>query len=176
MVYRKKFFDKTSPSRKVMEGKVGHKMDEDRKSVAYSVVFKAGTRLLQMLEEKNKKPISSQEKGYLDFVSDADKKANEIIISEIKMHFPKDGILSEESIEVESGKRTNYRWIVDPLDGTHNYLAGFKEWGVLLAIEKRNEVMWGICYFPVLKEIFIAEKGKGEFLNGKKIEVSKAAD
>ncbi len=151
-------------------------MDEDRKSLAYSAVFKAGTRLLQIFEEKDKKSISSQEKGYLDFVSEADKEAEKIIIAEIKMHFPKDGILSEESTEVEPEKRTNYRWIVDPLDGTHNFLVGFKEWGVLLALAKRSRIIYGICYFPALGEIFTAEKGKGAFCNGKKIKVSKATD
>ncbi len=151
-------------------------MDENRKSLAYSVVFKVGTRLLQMFEARDKKLISREEKGYLDFVSDADKEANEIIISEIKIHSPKDDILSEELAEAEIEKRTNYRWIIDPLDGTHNFLTGLKEWGILLALAKRSQIIYGICYFPALGEIFTAEKGKGAFLNGKKIEVSKATD
>lgn len=151
-------------------------MDENRKSLANSIVFKAGTRLLQMLEERDKKLISVQEKGYLDFVSEADKAVNKILISEINTYFPKDGILSEESPETKSN--TLYRWIVDPLDGTHNFLAGFKEWGVFLALAlaKRGQIIYGICYFPALKEIFVVEKGKGAFCNGKKIKVSDATD
>jgi len=153
--------------------KGGNAMDEDRKSVAYSVVFKAGTHLLQLFEEKNRE-ISVQEKGYLDFVSEADKAANKILISKISTYFPKDGILSEESPETKSN--TLYRWIIDPLDGTHNFLAGFKEWGVLLALKKRSQIIYGICYFPALGEIFTVEKRKGAFLNGEKIKVSDAVD
>ncbi len=146
---------------------------KSRKELAYSMVIKAGWYLLCMLE-KGIKQENIQEKGYLDFVSEADKEANKILISEINLYFPKDGILSEES--PETGKKTIYRWIIDPLDGTHNYLVGFKEWGVLLSLEKKGKIIYGICYFPALKEIFIAEKGCGAFLNGEKIKVSDATD
>ena len=147
-------------------------MDKTRKSLAYSVVFKAGARLLQIFEEKDKGFFSIREKESLDFVSEFDKQAEKIIISEIHLHFPDDGILSEESPESEG--KIKFRWIVDPLDGTHNFLAGFREWGVLLALEKKGEIIYGICYFPALKEIFVAEKGEGAFLNGEKIKVSNA--
>ncbi len=147
-------------------------MDELRKVLAYSIVMKAGWGLLHMLEKG--KPRNIQEKSYMDFVSEADKEAEKIITSEIQMHFSKDGILSEESPEME--RKTIYRWIIDPLDGTHNYLAGFKEWGVFLAIEKRKRVEWGMCYFPALEEIFVAEKGVGAFLNRREIKVSGTED
>lgn len=145
---------------------------ELRKELGYSVVFKVGKHLLHTF--KSGKSIASEEKSYFDFVSEADKEAEKSIISEIALHFPKDGILSEESPELK--KKTIYRWIIDPLDGTHNFLTGFKEWGTFLALEKKGEVVWGMCYFPVLKEIFTVEKGKGAFLNERKIEVSGATD
>lgn len=147
-------------------------MDEVRRCLAYSLVVKAGWHLLHMLEKS--KPINIQEKGYLDFVSEADKEAERMIVSAIKLHFPGDGVLSEES--QETAGKTGYRWIIDPLDGTHNYLAGLKEWGVLLAIEKEGNVIWGMAYFPALKETFIVEKGKGAFFNDKKIKVSDTND
>lgn len=149
---------------------------EARKFLAYSAAIKAGWLLLSMFEKR--KNIAFQEKANLDFVSDADKEAEKSIIAEIKMHFPKDGILSEESEEAKGA--TNYRWIIDPLDGTHNFLAGLKEWGTFLALEKKGRVIYGICCFPAIGpppgEILTAEKGKGAFKNGKKIEVSKADD
>lgn len=151
-------------------------MFRDRESLAYSIVMKAGWKLLQMFEERDSKPISVQEKSYLDYISDADEKVNEMIVSEINMHFPQDDILSEELIEREIERKTNYSWIIDPLDGTHNYLNGSKEWGVLLAIERKKEVIWGMCYFPVLQEIFVAEKGNGAFCNGEKIKVFDVAE
>jgi len=144
----------------------------ERKFLAYSVAIKTGWLLLSIFEKRRE--IAFREKSDLDFVSEADKEAEKSIIAEIKMHFPKDGILSEESEEVKGA--TNYRWIIDPLDGTHNFLAGFKEWGILLALEKKGEIVYGICFFPALDETFVAGKGKGAFINGKKIEVSKADD
>ncbi len=105
-------------------------------------------------------------------VSAADHGAEKIVLSALKKAFPNDGILSEESREVPS--KNGYRWILDPLDGTHNFLAGIPIFGTLLALEKDGEVIAASCVFPILDEIFVAEKGKGAFLNGKRIHVSRA--
>jgi myo-inositol-1(or 4)-monophosphatase len=148
----------------------------ERKFLAYSAAIKTGWLLLSIFEKRGE--IAFREKSDLDFVSEADKEAEKSIIAEIKMRFPKDGILSEESEETKGA--TNYRWIIDPLDGTHNFLAGLKEWGTFLALEKEGRMIYGICCFPAIGrppgEILTAEKGKGAFINGKKIEVSKADD
>lgn len=139
---------------------------EKRKSLAYSAAFKAGAYLLQTLG----KVVEIKEKSHLDLFSEADKEAEKIIVSEIRLHFPKDGILSEESPEVEA--KTKYRWIIDPLDGTHNFLVGLKEFGTLLALEEKGKIVFGICYFPMLREMFVAEKGKGAFCNRRRLKVS----
>lgn len=145
-------------------------MDAKRKKIACEAALKAGAVLLKM----RGKLIVSEEKTFLDFVSEADKAAEKIIISAIKLYFPEDGILSEESGLL--GKEARHRWIIDPLDGTHNFLNGFKEFGVFIALEDKGRVIFSVCYFPALEELFTAEKEKGSFLNGKKIEVSKNSD
>lgn len=114
-----------------------------------------------------------EEKAPLDLVSDADKMAEKIIFGIINGFFPEDGVLSEESGMISSNK-TGYCWIVDPLNGTHNFLNGFKEWGTLLALTKEGEVVLGVCYFPLLQEFFFAEKGRGAYCNKNKLRVSEA--
>lgn len=145
-------------------------MDDKRKNLALSLALKAGRNLLKMRKERL---ILSYEKAYLDFVSDADEKTEEMIIAEIALNFPHDGVLSEESPQVES--KTKYRWIIDPLDGTHNYLLGLKEFGNLIALEENGQTVLSVCYFPFLDEIFVARRNQGAFLNGTKLEVSQAA-
>lgn len=145
-------------------------MDISRELVAVEAVKKASRYLIRSFG----KIKTGQEKGHLDFASEADKESEKIILSEIEKFFPDDGILSEESPEKE--RKTKYRWIIDPLDGTHNFLDGLEEWGTLLALEKIDRVVLGVCHFPIHEEFFIVEKGKGAFLNGKKIKVSGAVD
>ncbi len=104
-------------------------------------------------------------------VSAADDGSEERILRVLKRSFPEDAILSEEcgSIEGNSG----YRWILDPLDGTHNFLAGIPIFGILLAVEQKGIITMSIASFPMFDEVFFAEKGKGAFLNGKRIHVSR---
>lgn len=139
----------------------------DRKKVAVRVVSSIGEFLKNAFGKRNK--VNKKKDGSL--VSDVDHKSEEIFIKEIRTHFPKDGILSEECGEVAG--ESDYRWIVDPLDGTHNFLAGLPIFGCFVALEKKGEVIFSVCFFPVLDELFIAEKGKGAELNGARVSVSK---
>ncbi len=145
-------------------------MGISREMVAIGAVREASRYLTRHFFDQIK---TSQEKDYLDRVSEHDKESEKIIISEIEKFFPEDGILSEESSEKE--RNTKYRWIIDPLDGTHNFLDGLNEWGILLALEEEGQVILGVCCFPIFGEFLLAEKGKGAFLNSPKIEVSKKA-
>ena len=104
-------------------------------------------------------------------VSAADHGSDARIIKILRKAFPDDAILTEESGELAGSN--DYRWIVDPLDGTHNFLAGIPLFGILLALEKAGEIILSVCAFPLIEELFVAEKGKGAFLNGKRIHVSK---
>lgn len=103
-------------------------------------------------------------------VSSADLDANRIIIKTIKKYFPKHSILSEET-GFEDNK-SDFKWVIDPLDGTHNFLHEISIFGTSIAVEYRDEVMLGVLRFPLLNITAIAEKGKGAFLNGKRISVS----
>ena len=103
-------------------------------------------------------------------VATADTEANKAIIKTIKKYFPNHNILSEES-GFEDNK-SDYKWVIDPIDGTHNFLHQIPIFGTSIALEYKNELILGVLHFPILCITAIAEKGKGAFLNGKKIKVS----
>ena len=110
-------------------------------------------------------------KGAIDIVTEMDRKAEDLIMKIIKNKFPEHGILTEESLEQKSD--SEYRWIIDPLDGTTNYSHGFPVFCVSIALEKSGEgIILGVVYNPMLNELFTAEKNKGAYLNNKKIKVS----
>ena len=147
-------------------------MDKARKEFAFSVFSHLFSQTDLYTPRKAGKSIPAKEKSSLDLVSDADMEIERIIMSEINLHFPEDGILSEESPELKG--ITKFRWIIDPLDGTHNFLAGFKEFGTILALEEDGIVIWGAFYLPMLEEFFVAERDIGAFCNGQRIRVSRA--
>lgn len=103
-------------------------------------------------------------------VSEADTGSEQRIMQALGAAFPEDGFISEES--PEAAGKSGYRWILDPLDGTHNFLAIIPLFGILLALEKGGEVLFSICCYPVLEETFVAERGAGAFRNGERIRVS----
>ncbi len=113
-------------------------------------------------------------KGIVNLVTEADRLSEDGIIKIIQKNFPEHNILTEESKGYE--KESDYKWIIDPLDGTTNYAHGFPVYCISIALEKEGEIILGVVYNPVLKELFVAEKNKGAFLNGKKIHVSKTRE
>jgi len=106
-----------------------------------------------------------------NLVTEIDKKSEEQIISILRRHYPHHEILAEESGRQE-GASSEYRWIIDPLDGTTNFTHGFPVFCVSIALEVRKEIMLGVIYDPNFDELFTAEKGNGACLNGKQIRVS----
>ena len=110
-------------------------------------------------------------KSNKSLVGAADIEANKAIIKVIKKNFPEHSILSEES-PFEDNK-SDYKWVLDPIDGTHNFLHEIPIFGTSIALEYKNEVVLGILNFPALGFMAVAEKGKGAFVNGKRIKVSK---
>ena len=112
-------------------------------------------------------------KGRNDFVSEVDKQAELIIIDHIHKAYPEHGILAEES-----GKQGNdtYQWIIDPLDGTTNFLHGFPQFAVSIALKHRNVLDQAVVYDPLRQELFTASKGAGAHLNNRRIRVSKQTD
>jgi len=106
-----------------------------------------------------------------NLVTQIDKNAEEIIINKIRKKYPDHDFLAEES--GSHNKQSEYRWIIDPLDGTLNFTHGIPLFSVSIAVEKQGEIVAGVVYEPNLDELFTAEKGKGAFLNKKPIRVSK---
>jgi myo-inositol-1(or 4)-monophosphatase len=111
-----------------------------------------------------------EHKGDIDLVTEADQASELKIVSIIKDTYPHHRVLAEES--GDSGDASSYRWIIDPLDGTTNYAHGYPCFCVSIAIEYEKEVIHGIIYDPVKKELFTADKGNGAYLNGTPITVS----
>jgi myo-inositol-1(or 4)-monophosphatase len=107
-----------------------------------------------------------------NLVSEIDKTSEEKIIRIIKRHYPSHAILAEES--GASSTSADYKWVIDPLDGTTNFLHGLPIFCVTIAVEYRGEIVAGVVYDPNLEELFTAEKGSGAFLNGKRMKVSQS--
>ena len=118
----------------------------------------------------NGKFIISHKEGINNLVTEADHASDKAIRSVIKSAFPDHGIVSEESAEKIS--ESDYRWIIDPIDGTVNFANGIPICCVSIGLEYRGEMLMGAVYNPNLEEFFFAEKGKGATLNGEKISVS----
>ena len=130
----------------------------------------AAKRASKVLLHYYGKKQKAKQKSNRTFVGIADLEANKIIIKTIKKYFPKHNILSEET--PFENNRSDYKWVIDPLDGTHNFLHGIPFFGTSIALEYKNKIILGVMQFPTLHMTAIAEKGKGAFLNGKRIKVS----
>ena len=104
-------------------------------------------------------------------VTEADKAAEKAIIETIQKHFPDHFILSEETGEIATD--SDYKWIIDPIDGTINFSQGIPICAVSVGLEYQGEIILGVVYNPIMNEFFFAEKDKGAFLNDKQIHVSK---
>ncbi len=130
---------------------------------------KASKSLIRDFGEIEKLQVSI--KGPSDFVSSADKKVEKTLISELKKSRSNYSILSEEIGEIKS-ENSEYRWIIDPIDGTLNFLHGIPHFAISLALEKKNEIVCGVIYDPIKNEMFFAEKEKGAYVNNQRIRVS----
>jgi myo-inositol-1(or 4)-monophosphatase len=130
---------------------------------------KAARGLLRDFGEVENLQVST--KGPGDFVSRADLKAEETIRAELTEARPNYGWLGEESVEVKGADPTR-RWIVDPLDGTTNFLHGLPHWAVSIALEHKGEIVAAVIYDPLKDEMFVAEKGAGAYLNDRRMRVS----
>jgi myo-inositol-1(or 4)-monophosphatase len=113
-------------------------------------------------------------KGDINLVTEADIAAENLIIERIRSYYPQHGILAEESGEavLVGGKRSEWKWIIDPLDGTTNYAHGYPCFAVSIGLEHNGELEIGVVYDPMRDEMFAAERGLGATLNDRKIRVS----
>jgi myo-inositol-1(or 4)-monophosphatase len=138
-------------------------------NVMVQAATKAGRRLSRDFGEVENLQVSV--KGPGDFVSAADRQAEKIIFEELGKARPNFGFLMEERGEVKGSDPQN-RWIVDPLDGTTNFLHGIPIFAISIALEREGQIVAALVYNPVMDELFTAEKGKGAFLNDKRLRVA----
>ncbi len=111
-------------------------------------------------------------KGPSDFVTNADKKAEKIIIEELSKSRKKFSILSEETGEIKNSDINNV-WIIDPIDGTTNFLHGVPHFAISIALKSNNEIISGLIFDPIKNEMFYAEKNNGTYFNNQRVRVSR---
>ncbi|MGL3827266.1 inositol monophosphatase family protein [Candidatus Pelagibacter communis] len=131
---------------------------------------KASKVLIRDFGEIEKLQVSK--KGPSDFVTNSDLKAEKIIIEELKKARPNYSIISEEN-GAENNKDKNNTWIIDPIDGTINFLHGIPHFAISIALKSNEEIISGLIFDPIKNEIFFAEKENGAFFNNHRIRVSK---
>ena len=142
-------------------------------SIMIKAAEKASKILIRDFGEVEKLQVSI--KGPSDFVSSADRKAERIIIDELTKSKKKFSILSEEIGEVINSDKDSY-WIIDPIDGTTNFLHGIPHFAISIALRTKKEIVSGLIFDPIKNEMFYAEKNNGAYFNNQRIRVSKKKD
>lgn len=137
-------------------------------TIAIRAARNAGDLIQRSSENIGQLTINRKSKN--DFVSEVDRMAEQEIIKAIKSAYPDHSILAEESGE---HKGNDYTWVIDPLDGTTNFLHGYPQYAVSIALKHKNKIQIGVIYDPLRDELFTAEKGGGAMLNNRRIRVSK---
>jgi len=129
---------------------------------------KAAKILIRDFGEIEKLQVSL--KGPGDYVTASDKKVEKILIEELQKARPDYSILSEEIGQINNSE--SFRWIIDPIDGTSNFLHGVPHFAISIGLEHNKEIVAGIIYDPIKDEMFVAEKGNGSYMNNQRIRVS----
>ena len=129
---------------------------------------KASKILIRDFGEVEKLQVSI--KGPGDFVTASDKKVEKVLIEELQKARPSYSILSEECGEIKNDEL--FKWIIDPIDGTSNFLHGIPHFAISIGLEQEKEIICGIIYDPIKDEMFTAEKGKGSYINNQRMRVS----
>src|SRR5215831_15343989 len=131
------------------------------------IAREAGALLMEYFHQR----VKIEYKGDVDLVTFADRKSEALILERIRGRWPSHDVIGEEGSRVESG--SDYRWYVDPLDGTTNFAHGFPVFCVSMALEFKGRRIAGVIYDPTRDELFAAELGSGAYLNEERIQVSK---
>ncbi len=142
-------------------------MSKDYLNAAIEIAQEAG----KILREEFDRPVQITYKGDVDLVTQADKRSEQAIVARLTKYFPEHSIVAEEGSGHEGG--TEFRWHVDPLDGTTNFAHGYPCFSVSIALEQRGALLAGVVYNPFYEELFSAARGGGATLNGRRIFVSK---
>ncbi|KKR21202.1 MAG: Inositol-1-monophosphatase [Parcubacteria group bacterium GW2011_GWE2_39_37] len=142
------------------------------KATATRAAKRAGEQLLKEFFKFDRSKIELKSK--FEILTKCDLISERIILNEIKKAFPTHAILSEES--GSNSIKSEYLWIIDPIDGSTNFSFHNPLWSISIGLAKDNQLICGLVYVPILKELYWAEKNKGAFCNGKKIKVSNLTD
>jgi myo-inositol-1(or 4)-monophosphatase len=142
--------------------------------------LEAATEIAQeagkILVEELSRPLDLRYKGdEVDLVTQADKRSEKLIVERLTKYFPDHAIAAEEGTGHESASASEFRWHVDPLDGTTNFAHGYPCFCVSIALAQRNTLLAAVVFNPFYNELFTAARGEGAFFNGKKMRVSKNA-
>lgn len=138
-------------------------------NIAVRAARAAGNIIVRYAKRVDELTITTKEQN--DFVSEVDREAEDKIIQVLRKAFPNHGILAEES--GESGSGDEYQWIIDPLDGTTNFLHGFPQFAVSIALKHKGRLDQAVVYDPVSQELYTASRGAGAMLNDRRIRVTK---
>ena len=144
------------------------KLNSANINVMVKACRKASKVLIRDFGEVEKLQVSI--KGPGDFVTASDKKVEKILIEELQKARPNYSILSEEIGQIDND--VSFRWIIDPIDGTSNFLHGIPHFAISVGLEQDKEIICGIVYDPIKDEMFVAEKGNGAYLNNYRMRVS----
>src|SRR6201993_3657219 len=133
------------------------------------IAREAGALLMQYFHQR----VKIEYKGDADLVTEADRNSEKLILERIQTHWPSHDVIGEEGARIETGG--DYRWYVDPLDGTTNFAHGFPVFCVSMGLEHKGRRVAGVVYDPTRDELFAAEQGSGAYLNQQRIHVSGTA-
>jgi myo-inositol-1(or 4)-monophosphatase len=138
-------------------------------NIAVRAARQAGDVIMRRIDRLDTLKVTSKSRN--DFVSDIDRKAEEVIIETIRAAYPEHAILAEES-----GSQTgnDFEWVIDPLDGTTNYLHGYPQFSVSIALREKGRLSQAVVYDPVRQDLFTASRGSGAQLNNRRLRVSAA--
>ncbi len=136
-------------------------------NIAIKAARKAGNLILRRMDRLDSQNVTL--KGKNDYVSDVDRQAEDEIVAVLRKAYPSHGILAEESGQQHGD---DWQWIIDPLDGTTNYLHGFPQFAVSIALAQRGRLEAGVVYDPLREELFTTSRGAGAFLNDRRIRVT----
>jgi myo-inositol-1(or 4)-monophosphatase len=144
---------------------------KDFLEVALEVAQEAG----KILREESQRPPTISHKAEYDLVTQADRRSEAYIVSQLQKYFPDHAIAAEEGTgrDVARDSSSEYRWHVDPLDGTTNFAHGYPCFCVSMALARGKELLLGVIYNPIYNELFSAARGQGAFFNGNRIHCSK---
>src|SRR6202166_1267802 len=146
-------------------------MSENYLELAIETAREAG----KILREEFDRPPQISYKGDVDLVTQADRRSEAAIVARLTKYFPEHAIVAEEGTGHESASASEFRWHVDPLDGTTNFAHGYPCFAVSIALAQRDTLLAAAVFNPFYNELFTAARGEGATFNGKKIHVSKNA-